>query len=330
MAQLIDDQGNGEGTAGKAKTVVRSTWDLLDNPEAVSDKLVKAAGKINKAKGKAVMSVWDIPYLHQYINEPTSDDSGLRDVVEDTILVVRAVTGWRSADLVGLFSDVGVTFLDAQAGGAQAGVELRLWSTKAYQNKWSPAVFIPRLHTRYSKLCVCAAIERLTKLLEGRHVQLSSVRSPTDGKTSVSARPLFVFEPSKAAVQRGELELLPLKGTTIGTYFKRAFLQNMTAADSGTTYDNLYTAHTARHAVASSLADMGVATSAISTLTLNSTGTLDSTYICPVLREWAVPQVCVRAQQYLSAKLLVPYVHWHSTGGDESKACDCKTLLVPQ
>ena len=193
MAQLIDDQGNGEGTAGKAKTVVRSTWDLLDNPEAVSDKLVKAAGKINKAKGKAVMSVWDIPYLHQYINEPTSDDSGLRDVVEDTILVVRAVTGWRSADLVGLFSDVGVTFLDAQAGGAQAGVELRLWSTKAYQNKWSPAVFIPRLHTRYSKLCVCAAIERLTKLLEGRHVQLSSVRSPTDGKTSVSARATVRF-----------------------------------------------------------------------------------------------------------------------------------------
>ena len=87
--------------------MVRSTWDLLDNPEAVSDKLVKAAGKINKPKGKAVTSVWDIPYLHQYINEPADGDSGLRDVVENTILVVRAVTGWRSADLVGLSEGMG-------------------------------------------------------------------------------------------------------------------------------------------------------------------------------------------------------------------------------
>ena len=44
---------------------------------------------------------------------------------------------------------------------------------------------------------------------------------------------------------------MPLKGTTIGTYFRRAFLENIATTD-GSKFDQIYKAHSARHAVASS------------------------------------------------------------------------------
>ena len=58
------------------------------------------------------------------------DDDDFRLLVENTILKLRAQSGWRSGGLTGLL-DCGLTFLDApSAGAATHGVQVRLWNTK--------------------------------------------------------------------------------------------------------------------------------------------------------------------------------------------------------
>ena len=65
----------------------------------------------------------------------------------------------------------------------------------------------------------------------------------------------MVYEPSKTQRKQGNTALLPLAETTIGTYFKTAFLKNM-KGDDGKPLSASFGPHTARHAVASALADM--------------------------------------------------------------------------
>ena len=79
--------------------------------------------------------------------------------------------------------------------------------------------------------------------------------------------------------------------------------------------------------MASALADMGVSSSIISGLTLNSAATLEKTYICQVSRNWTLPLGCIKAQELLTVKLLLPFVHYTSTGGDASKPCGCNKIL---
>ena len=66
IAQLIIGSQAGEVTAEKARSVVSSTWDLIEDPAAVLAKLPKAAAKINKAKKRPATEVWDLAYLFQY------------------------------------------------------------------------------------------------------------------------------------------------------------------------------------------------------------------------------------------------------------------------
>lgn len=329
MALLIRERGNAEGTVEKAKTVVRSTWTLLDDPAAVTDKLTKAAAKINKPKAKAGGSIWDVGYLHEYLHggEPidAGGDDDFKEVVENTILKVRAQSGWRSGDLCGLF-DCGLTWLDTPGTDATHGVQVRLWDTKTRKNAWSAVVFFPRLSDKYASLCVYRALRKLTTLVSSKRVDTVKVASPVEATRQVQARPLMIYPPSKAAVKRGDMLFKRLAEATIATYFKKAFLANM-ADGQGRKYDKIHNAHSARHAVASRLADMGVPAATIAGLTLNSAEILAKTYIVPVQLEWATPSSCVEAQALLPAKILLPYVHYVSTKGVAGAACDCAKLL---
>ena len=330
MAKLINGKQNSEGTMEKAKTVVRSTWDLIHNPAAITDKLTKAAAKINQPKRKATGATWDISYLHEYLHDDEPDDDHddlkLATLVEKTILRLRSQAGWRSGDLCGLL-DCGLTWLDTAGEGAAAhGVQVRLYDTKMYKKAWTPVVFFPHLSDKYSQLCVYRTLKLLLKMVNSIDVKSISVPSPADPSKQVQAKPLMLYAPSKAAAKRGETLHKPLSESTIATYFKKAFLANMTST-GGKKFDTLYKPHSVRHAVASRLALMGVPTAKISTLTLNSAETLEKTYILAVDLEWSVPEDCVAGQALLPAKLLLPYVHYVSTKGYADAPCDCAKLL---
>ena len=305
--------------------MVRSTWELLHNPAAICAKLSKAAAKINKPKARGKALIWDLPYLHEYIFAPDQREEKLRFIIEDTILVLRASTGWRSGDLAGLY-DVGCEFVDDPSIRVQHGVNVRLWDTKARKGAWTPSVFLPKLAPDWKKLCAYSALKTLIAALQDRDWPTSPLPAPGQASAKVDARRLMVYEPSKTQQKAGNTALLPLGESTIGTYFKKAFLENM-RGDDGEPYANTFGPHSARHAVASALADMAVPSSVISGLTLNSATTLDKTYICQVTRNWTLPLDCIKAQGLLPVKLLLPFVHYTSTGGDASKPCGCAKIL---
>lgn len=330
LERLINGKANSEGTTEKAKTVVRSTWSLIHDAAARTDKLTKAAAKINQPKRKAKGSTWDISYLHEYLHagEPIDDDEDIKliTLVERTILRLRAQAGWRSGDLCGLL-DCGLTWLDTPgAGAATHGVLVRLFGTKMYKKAWTPPVFFPRLADKYSQLCVYRTLKMLLSVVNSVTVEAISVPSPADASKQVQAKPLMVFAPSKAGAKRGERLHKPLAENTVAAYFRKAFLANVSGA-GGKMFSELYKPHTARHAVASRLALMGVPAAKISTVTLNSAETLEKTYILAVDLEWPVPETCVAGQALLPAKILLPYVHYASTEGKSGAACDCAKLL---
>jgi hypothetical protein len=72
---------------------------------------------------------------------------------------------------------------------------------------------------------------------------------------------------------------------------------------------------------------MGIDANNIASHMNTSAQNLQSTYITLVQREWQLPTACIAQQNFLAAKLLVPYAHYKATGGDSTKACSCNSLL---
>ena len=132
--------------------------------------------------------------------------------------------------------------------------------------------------------------------------------------------PLFIFKTKDSEVGH------PLQAATLRNYFGKGFMANVKTA-TGTLADD-YKQHSSRHAVCSALLDMGVEPSEISGLTLNSASTIMSKYVATVDREWAIPDCCQQVAS-LPLKLLIPFVHYHSTEGEGKRAdgkCACSVL----
>ena len=103
-----------EGTTEKAATVVSSTWDVIYNPETTLNKIKMAAAKENGAKSKGLASIWNLYYLHEYVHDIDVDGlDNLRDEMQNLIVKFRGATGWRSADLTGVFLEHSITWVDA-------------------------------------------------------------------------------------------------------------------------------------------------------------------------------------------------------------------------
>ena len=292
----------GQGSVEKTATVIRYTWSILEDPAVVCQKLGIVAGKLNRAKCKSTDLVWDLPYLHQYFDSPPGDPpslhpSAFREHTQRAICLLKAATGWRAADLLGIYLEKSFTWMKNPNA-----VRIRNWGTKVRKGAWSKSVLVKELHPDFHYICTYRALANLRDLHDAYAADPNAPSIKNVNVQDVQLTPFFTWMKKK--------EMKRLQIGTIANYFTAAFLNNVTDSATGKQLSVDHNQHQARHAVASALNDMGVSPEAISNITLNSPMTLTSTYIVEVERHWELPLSCLANQPSLLGKLLLPYVHW--------------------
>jgi integrase len=306
--------GVGEGSTEIASAAIRGTWALMTDAFTRLDKMGMAAAKLNRPKQKSNEEIWELHYVFDYCNRPLLElkQMDLKQATQHAIVLLKANTGWRSADLAAITVDCGLFELEDGKG-----YRVRAWNTKTFKNKWTPWVQLHRLYSPYAAFCPCAAIENMRGLqtLPIDPDSLIHVRNQ-DNKTMPDA-PLFCFQSAKGKLRK------PLQHSTIANYFRDYFLVNVTGKH-GCSLDKYYKSHSSRHAVATMLHAMGVSFTDISRLTLNSANTLESKYFRRLeSTDWDLQLNCCNKVQNLSAKLLVPIVHHLSSSSNSSGKCSC-------
>jgi hypothetical protein len=327
LGQLVLTKALGESSISSAATVVSSTWALIYDPATLISKIKKGAGKINKPAQKKVKMAWDLSNLFLYLGgenivstdstfvSPFSPD--FKGMMEEAICLLKGVTGWRRDDLAGVYFKHSVSF-------TAAGVYVSNYDSKIGQRVHSTPIFIPSLSPRFERIDVVVALRKVNTFIAANEslFLLSAIKDRLGA--DCTAVPFFTYERKDTYVA--------LQPATIGNYFKRAFLDNVADGPDHKKLSANHTQHSSRHAVASALFEMGVTPSAISALTLNSPATLQQTYILPVFRSYSLPEECINKQKHLSLKLLVPYVHWHTSTKDGGAivdgTCGCAELLL--
>lgn len=311
-----------QSTVEAAKSAISTLWDFIDNvPGLVTNRISKAAAKSNGAKSTGKSDTWDIATLHQYVDGENIYAKELPAAQDFIISRVKAATGWRSADLAGLYHDFSFDYTyDPEDNSKITAVKIRTYDSKVQKGRWSPWTSLPIFDVQYKHICAARALLYLCSKTRDLNVAKTEILHPDSGKT-VAATPLFVYK------KQGNY--LPLKNETIASKFKKTFLANVTTkrGQKECTLKDLYTAHSSRNAVASALNDMGVDSNNIASHMNTSVANLQNTYITSVIREWELPTACIAQQTFLAAKLLVPYAHYGATQGDLSKPCSCKNLL---
>jgi hypothetical protein len=191
------------------------------------------------------------------------------------------------------------------------GVYVCHYDAKAKKGKWSPQVYIPRLSPEHKHFCTYTALLTIRDLLLAHQNNVGFEATRTADVKAKTGK--FPYEWRKSTPFFGFFvrnTFKPLKGETLGNYFTKYFLDNVTDSNTGQLFSAQYSQHSSRAAVASTLNDMGVPASAIAAVTLNSAATLTQTYIIDVDRQYPIPVACVERQPDKVAKLLLPYVHW--------------------
>ena len=152
-----------EGTCEKTSTVVSSTWDVIESPETQLAKLKMSASKVNGAKSKGLASVWNLWYLHEYFYAEDLP-SDLKEATMVTIAKLRGATGWRSADVKGLYLDLSFTVVP-KGSAQQPGIFIRAYDMKTNKRGWSNRTFIPFLADEFKSLCAAQQLLSLRKVV---------------------------------------------------------------------------------------------------------------------------------------------------------------------
>jgi hypothetical protein len=292
--------------------VISYTWSVIHDPETACSKMNVVAGKLNRPKSRSTSRTWDLAYLHSYFSTPADLEPSLcidafKEHTGRAICLVKGATGWRAADLAGVYLEESFVWVPQ-------GVFIKNYNTKTRIGKWSERVLIPKLNKAHNVFSAYHAIRVLQKLLldyivkmgptfnyKNATIKSSSIRSGEVQDTS------FFNWMHKGGV------LKPLAPSTISGYFTKAFLDNVIDSSTDAPLSEVHNQHSSRHAVASMLNDMGVPAASIAAITLNSAQTLQQTYIVPVERHYPLPLRCLENQPDNVAKLLLPFVHWHTS-----------------
>ena len=319
--------GNKEGNIEKISTVVTSTWDVIYDPNTALKKLRMAAAKENGAKSKGLDRVWNLYYLHEYVHDIDVDSlEDFREEILDLVVKFRGATGWRSSDLMGVFLEHSITWVDADLDtpNKRKGVFLRAWSIKQGQGRWTGSTFIPALSPEFKNLCLCHALRRVyDKVLNlGDKVSKVSAITPDGEKTLLT--PIFIFKEGKrkkisTSSTNEAYVFAPLKESTIANHFSEYFMQN-TQATKG------FKPHSCRNAVASLLHAMQVPAADIAAHMQTSAESLQATYIRTISDPYEpMPVKCIAEAAPLALKLWTAFVH-HKTSEDGA-TCSCAKLL---
>jgi hypothetical protein len=328
LGQLVLTKALGESSISSAATVVSSTWDLIFDPATLISKIKKGAGKINTPAQKKVKMAWDLAYLHLYIGgedigslnsmEVSTFSPDFKGLMEETICKLKGATGWRQDDLAGVYFEHSLSF-------TSAGAYVSMYDSKIGQRVHSAPIFLPSLSPRFARIDVVVSLRKVNDYIAAHKPLFKLSQIKDKHGVDCTAIPIFTYVRKK--------EHYALQPATIGNYFKRAFLENVSDGPEHEKLSATHPQHSSRHAVASALFKMGVSPSDISTLTLNSPATLQQTYILPVFQSYTLPEECIKMQKHLSVKLLVPYVHWHTSTKNGEDAivdgtCGCAELLL--
>ena len=204
------------------------------------------------------------------------------------------------------------------------GWRIRHFGGKTNHNRWSSYVFVPRLRKQYKNICVVYAMELIVRKTASMNLVLMDL--PGFPKQ----RPFFM---KMVGIPQGKGEpclFTALSTNSVANKFRDYFLAVVedTDAGDGTMLSGSFSQHTVRHAVASLLADMEVPAASVAAHLHVTEHTLRANYTVPTRSTWEIPRKCVQRHESLAAKLLVPFVHWHSTS--KGRKCACASFCVDQ
>ena len=295
-------------------------------PGVITARITKTAKKQNGAKSNGRSDVWDLPYLFEYVDNEDIGEMELSDLTNFVITRLKGFSGWRSADLTGIYHEHSFDFIHDPADTTKVkALRVRTFSSKVQKGQWSRWLTLPVLHSRLKHICPVRALLKLISTTRGYDLPTVAAQHPDTG-ARIEAKPLFIYKTRSGYAQ--------LKADSVASKFRKLFLENVTTQRGGNDIklSMLYTAHTSRNAVASALNDMEVPANNIAAHMNTTADNLRSTYITTVLRDWELPRACIAHHELLAAKLAVPYAHYLATQGDASRACNCNDLFasVPQ
>jgi hypothetical protein len=279
-----------------------------------------SAAKQNGSKSRGIQSIWSISLIHEGYARGMDEDllPTSRMFAKWVILLLRAATGWRSGDVANIFIDNGVTVQRDPVGDMPAGVYLRSYNNKTNKNGWTERIFIPKLADEFRSHCVATLVNSLAKYTKHLDPWKKEIKDINGNK--VADTPLFTV------VGKGS-QNLQAAPATLAKYFRMFFLERMDdPLEPSKTLSNRFQPHSCRNAVASALASFNVPHSLIATHCATTFASLSKTYICTIEQPLQVPHECVKAQPFLSAKLLTPFIH-KTTFSEETKACQCSNLV---
>ena len=267
MTHLANDKKQAEATISKVKTVIQSHWSFSQGV-GVTDALSKAAGKMNKPKGAKYNEIWDLSYVFELIAKPPSPTAP-KDRLEELVVLFKAYTGWRAADLACVTRRSAIRF-------DSVGVHLRFFDSKMTKGRWSAWTFIPRLPVEWQAICLCQRLQQFLDMSTDWPIATMEVIDSHQNKVQES--PLFV----SARLDRASSLHQPWKHTTINIKAGDLFLKQVTYQGDDSLHACGFGAHSFRHAHPSALLAMGVSADKAAAHQQTSAGSLTGTYNLPV------------------------------------------------
>ena len=201
-------------------------------------KFMKAAGNVNTPKGKKYKTMWDIHWGFNFVFKTFEKPSDYLTHVAQFIVVFRLLSGWRTADLLG------INRTDSLRKTEQ-GYYVRNWNTKTRKNSWSGFSFFPRIkHENYRVFCIPSRIDALLEV--SKDFKLEQLEM--DGKW---VSPLL----SQATPDKHTELYHALAGGTIKQKVRDFFLQPLVMMNAGgkSLWEQGFRPHSLRHANASAL-----------------------------------------------------------------------------
>ena len=145
---------------------VTTTWDFIDDTDGrVADAIKRLTKKSNGAKSTGRKEIWDLAYLFEYVDDQDINKmTKLTDLADSVILKLRGLTGWRSADVAGIYPKFSFDWTYDQDDNTKIrALRIRTYDTKSKKGQWSAYTTVPVLAEKYKHLCAVRAVQEFLR-----------------------------------------------------------------------------------------------------------------------------------------------------------------------